>query len=66
MKWFPAKSNIVPIAIVAVLAVAVISGTGLLAPLTQVIGRVTGGVKSKVMALFGLDRRNGNGVTKAA
>ncbi len=54
---FPSRPVAFGVAIIAVLAVALVSSTGLLAPITQLLGRAFGGVRGAVMGLFGKDQR---------
>jgi hypothetical protein len=60
MSWkpdFPPLGKALGIAIIAVLAVALVSSTGLLSPVTQLFGRVFGGIRASVMGLFGSQKR---------
>lgn len=54
---FPTRKMGFGVALIAILAVALVSALGLLAPVTQLIGRAVGGIKATVMRVVGMDRR---------
>ena len=57
MAFFPPKKQMAATAIIAVLAVGLAAGLGLLSPVTRVIGRATGAVKSTLKRVFGVENR---------
>lgn len=54
---FPSKKMALGVAIIAVLAVTVASATGIMSPVTMLIGRAVGSLKAAVMGVFGQNKR---------
>lgn len=53
----PTGKKALGLAIFTIVVVAVVSGTGALAPVTRLVGRAVGGLKAAGMKALGMDRR---------